>query len=165
MDELHLATSLRPFLASRGLTTRMDIDTLDALQQDTWWAVPETLAADPLAAMIEVAAIGWRPGPPSQVLIDADGRLLRRCLVPVSACERLTGLKALRAQAAGLLGEPPGRSELVGWICDPALLPRRLLLVNRVTTELEGRWVGPQEAAELCTDAIDRLALPACPVR
>ena len=172
MEDLVLALPSRDFIALRGYTQRLNLPVLEALQQDTWLAVPAAIREDPLAAGVEIGILLERGG---EVLLGPDGHLLARTPVVPEEIQPGAMLVALRkaaeTRAVRRVGQPT-RAELVGWFHDPVLAPRTLLLVYRArvpeaTQVAAGSWVSRPGAAALLQDRIEQVVLaglpPACP--
>jgi hypothetical protein len=164
MEDLILALPSRDFFALRGYTQRLDMPVLEALQQDTWLAVPAAIREDPLAVGVEIGLVLERGG---EVLLAPDGRLLER--TPVLPDELSNGamLLALRraaeARASRRLGQVT-RAELIGWYHDPQVAARTLVLVYRSrvaagVVAAAGTWVARAASAPLLQDQAEQAVL------
>ena len=164
MEDLVLALPSRDFIALRGYTQRLDLPVLEALQQDTWLAVPTAIREDPLAAGVEIGLVLERGG---EVLLGPDGRLLARAPIVPEEIQPGAMLVALRKAAdlrAGRRVGHPTRTELVGWFHDPLVAPRTLLLVYRArlpeTVQVAaGSWVSRAGSAALLQERIEQVVL------
>jgi hypothetical protein len=168
MEELVLALPSRDFIALRGYAQRLDLPVLEALQQETWLAVPAAIREDPLAVGIEIGLLLERGG---EVLLGPDGRLLERAPVVPDEIQPGAMLVALRKAAESRAGRrvgQPTRAELSGWFHDPTLAPRTLLLVYRARLPeaiqvAAGSWISRGGSAALVQDRLEQLVLAGLP--
>ena len=168
MDDLVLAMSSREFIALRGFTTRIAMEVLESLQQDTWFAVPDAIQADPLAVAVHIAVLPRRG---SEVLIAQDGRLLHP--VPITAeifpgGPQLVALRQVAERLATAVMGAPTRAEIAGFVHDPVRLPHTFVLVYQCLLPADapapsGAWMTTSAARGVVTELVDRLALEGLP--
>ena len=163
-----MAMPCREFIAVRGFSARIDLALLDSLQDDGWFAIPAAIREDPLAVAVHLALVVLCNG---QVLTDEAGHLVQHGpVLPEDLANRplLKGLKHHAETRTGTRLGVPGRAELIGYLHEPKLLPRCMMLVYRCivppgTAPAGGVWRHPTEAAALTTDPLDKLLLAAVP--
>lgn len=168
MDELGLAMPSREFISLRGFTPRIGMELLDSLRDDTWFAVPEAIRDDPLAVMVQVGLLLTRG---RELLVDQEGRLIRRGPVPPEALADGVVLVALRRWAEGRVREEFGialRAELCGYLHDPIRFPRSVLLVYRANAPADqsppaGAWLAPAAARDVVRDPLESAVLAGLP--
>ena len=164
MDELGLAMPSREFISLRGFTPRIGMELLDSLRDDTWFAVPDAIRDDPLAVMVHVGLLLMRG---KEVLVDQEGRLIRRGPVPPEAFAEGVALIALRRWAESRIRAEFGlslRAEICGYLHDPVRFPRTVLLVYRAHAPADlaapaGAWLAPAAARDLVRDPLDAAVL------
>lgn len=176
---LSLAMPGREVIAGRGFTAGAALPLLDCLAEESWFATPAAIAADPLAREVRLGLVavrrsrgGW------EGLVAGDGTLLHHAPVPaegVPAGRVLAGLRSL-ALAAGtaLVGSGGDRAfavELAGWLHEPALeeLRRAVVLVYRLRAPDAlpapggAVWVSAGRLGQVPLDPVSALALAAVP--
>jgi hypothetical protein len=159
VEDLVLTMPCREFIALRGRSPRIELAVLDSLQEDSWFAVPAAIREDPLAVEVRLAIYRCRA---DAVFVDGAGRAVEA--FPVLA-ERLAGgprLAALRRYAETSAG---GRSELIGYVHEPVVLPRTVHLLYQVTVpaaplaSASGAWLARNHLSSVLKQPLDRLAL------
>lgn len=168
MDELGLAMPSREFISLRGFTPRIGMELLDSLRDDTWFAVPDAIRDDPLAVMVQVGLLLVRG---KDLLVDQEGRLVRRGPVPPEAFAEGVALVALRRWAESRVREEfgiPLRAEICGYLHDPVRFPRMVLLLYRAQAPADlaapvGAWLAPAAARDVVRDPLDATVLAGLP--
>lgn len=146
MEDLVLAVTTRECIALRGLCPTIDLAMIESLTDETWFAVPSAITADPLAAEVRLVLI-FQLG--EHVLIDEIGRFaVDRPLPPEAFAggKGFVGLKRhveqlarellarellAREQLATEPGAGPCLCELAGYAFDPLVSANHFFLAYR----------------------------------
>jgi hypothetical protein len=119
MDDAPLLRAMprRPLYALSGLTTRIDLGILNAIQEDGWFATRDAIIADVDCKEVRLAVLVQRG---REALADADGRIARLADIGPEQ-DGLAALKQLaKAVAAEATGGIAAGVELVGYLNDDA---------------------------------------------
>lgn len=175
MEDLVLAVTTRECIALRGLCPTIDLAMIECLTDETWFAVPSAITADPLAAEVRLVLI-FQHG--EHVLIDEIGRFaVDRPLPPeaFAAGKGFVGLKRhveqlAREQLATEQGAGSCLCELAGYAFDPLVSANHFFLAYRCRPKVTdgqlpaplagGSWVPAHTLSQLVHAPTQRWFLP-----
>jgi hypothetical protein len=131
MTEIVLAVTTRECIALRGFTPRIELGMLESLQHETWFAQPELIHKDPLAAEVRLVMIFQQD---DQVLLDEQGHFAADQPLFPEAFAAGAGLPGLKKHVQALARARIGVScacEFIGYAFDPVQLPHLFLVAYR----------------------------------
>jgi hypothetical protein len=167
---LVLAMPRRELYKVSGFSRRVDLAVLESLDDEHWFAMPETLRGNPDAKEVRIGLVVTRPDAAGEhLLIDSQGVLLHAAPIPPDVARFGTGVRALRdlarAAAAALTGTIQPVVELVGQLNDDALLEAReaFVLVYRVVLAADAAaptdtvWISRARLKDVPLDPVSAL--------
>ncbi len=139
-DQTHLVLAMprRELFRINGFTRKIEMDILESLSGDTWYAMPASLEHNYEAKEVRLGVVVTREQRGEQILINEYGVALHATPIPPEAGQLGPGLVSLRqlALVAGktLVGVSNANVELVGYCNDDSLPECRpyFLLVYRL---------------------------------
>ncbi len=169
-EPLVLAMPRRELFRISGFTTKIELDILESVVDESWYALPSTLVGNLDAKEVRLGLVFTRAG---SVLVGDNGCLLHTLAVPPEVGQLGKGLRALRELAAvtseGLLGSRPGSVQLIGY-CNEDSLPevrQMFLMVYRcqmgaaIAAPAQMEWIASAQLGSVALDPASALVVSA----
>lgn len=163
---LVMAMPRRELWTVRGLVRQVELDVLESLEYESWFATREAIAEDVETKEVRIGLVLHRA---DQVLVHEDGVILHACAVPPEVENLAPGLRGLREfarlAARRLVGAEEQDLRLLGYLNEDRLeeasgflfLVYTVYVASDCPAPPQTSWVGTARLGDLTLDPLSAL--------